>query len=50
MVMVGTIKMSNHGTILKKPARVAYPISKMLVSGKTNKRRPVSSKKMQRAI
>jgi hypothetical protein len=49
MVMVGTKNNNNHGAKLKNPPNDAYPKSSKLVSGKTNKKSPLSNKKTTRA-
>jgi hypothetical protein len=49
MVMVGIKNSNNQGARLKKPLRLAYPKSRRLESGKTNKKRPFNNKKTTRA-
>jgi hypothetical protein len=50
MVMVGIRNNNIQGTRLKKLFKEAYPKSNKLVSGKTNKNRPVNNRKITMAI
>jgi hypothetical protein len=44
MVMVGTRNSMIHGASEKKLSRVAYPKSRMLELGKTNRNNPINNR------
>ena len=49
MVMVGIRNNNSQGARLKKPLKLAYPKSRRLESGNTNKKSPFNNKKTIRA-